>query len=182
MSIRKASVTRSIFTKTVEIGWTYAVRDWKLMNKNFLTAIEYEKYVMFFVILIIIIAACFNVANTLFVAVLKRYRDISLLKTLGASPLDIVYLFCLHGLILGVIGLGLGFSLGIAMCWAFEFLQTVYPLLPSDIYKLSFIATEIRTNDVLLISGATLLICFFSTLVPAWRGASLAPVEGLKYE
>lgn len=165
-----------------KIGWSYAVRDWRLMNKNFITAIEYEKAVIFFVVLIIIIAACFNVANTLFVAVLKKYRDISLLKTLGASRFDILVIFCLHGLVLGFIGLVLGFTLGISLCWGFEFAQRVYPILPSDIYKLSFIVTEVRWQDVGMISIATLSICFLSTLVPALRGAALKPVEGLKYE
>lgn len=165
-----------------KIGWTYTAIDWRQTNRNYFDAVDYEKMVIFFVVLIIVIAACFNVATTLFVTVLKRYRDISLLKTLGARPRDIVILFCLHGLLLGVLGLILGISIGIFFCYVFEALQKMFPLLPSDIYKLSFVATEIRVYDLLMISGATLLICFFSTLIPSIRGSFLSPIEGLKYE
>ena len=165
-----------------DIGWTYAAVDWRQQNKNYLSAIEYEKYVMFFVILIIIVTACVNVTTSLFVLVLKKYRDISLYRTLGASPFMIVTLFCVHGLFIGVLGLAAGLILGVAMCIGFEVLQVLFPLMPSDVYKISFVSTEFRWSDLALISAATLLICFVSTLIPAIRGARLSPIEGLKYE
>jgi lipoprotein-releasing system permease protein len=165
-----------------DIGWTYAAVDWRQQNKNYLSAIEYEKYVMFFVILIILITACVNVTTSLFVLVLKKYRDISLFRTLGASPSMIVMLFCVHGLFIGVVGLVCGWILGISMCWGFEGLQLLFPIMPSDIYKISFVSTEFRLSDVVLISVATLIICLLSTFIPAIRGATLSPIEGLKYE
>lgn len=164
------------------LGWGFIVRDWQMMNHNFLSAIEYEKKIIFFVVLILVFAACFNVANTLFVSVLKRYRDISLLKTLGATSLDVLSLFCWHGLIIGGLGLFGGLGLGLAINRAFDEVQKHYPILPSDVYQLSSIATELRTGDALMITGATLIICFFSTLLPAFKGGKLSPVEGLKYE
>lgn len=164
------------------IGWAYAAVDWKQTNRNYFTAIEYEKSVMFFVVLIIIIASCFNVSSTLFVTVLKRYRDISLMKTLGARPFDIIILFCMHGLFLGLLGLTIGMVSGVFFCYLFEYLQKIFPLLPADIYRLSFVATEIRTWDLAMIAGATMSICFLSTLIPSIRSSFLSPVEGLKYE
>lgn len=97
--LKSASIAEAWARKVQEdIGWTYAAVDWRQQNKNYLSAIEYEKYVMFFVVLIILITACVNVTTSLFVLVLKKYRDISLYRTLGASPLMIVTLFCVHGL------------------------------------------------------------------------------------
>jgi lipoprotein-releasing system permease protein len=165
-----------------KLGWSYSVMDWRQTNKNYFSAIDYEKRVIFFVVLIIVVAAGFNVITSLFVTILKRYRDISLLKTLGATPFDIGFLFCLHGLLLGAIGTGLGLIIGWSLCFGFEWMQKVFPLLPPDIYRLSFVATEFRAQDLLWICGATMTICFLSTLIPALRGAQLSPVEGLKYE
>lgn len=165
-----------------KLGWSYSVMDWRQTNKNYFSAIDYEKRVIFFVVLIIVVAAGFNVITSLFVTILKRYRDISLLKTLGARPFDIGFLFCLHGLLLGALGTSLGLLIGWTLCYGFEWAQKVYPLMPADIYRLSFVATELRTQDIVWICSATMAICFFSTLIPALRGAQLSPVEGLKYE
>lgn len=165
-----------------KIGWKYAAVDWRQTNRNYFKAIEYEKSIMFFVVYIIVLASGINVATTLFVLVLKRYRDISLMKTMGARPRDIVMIFCLQGLVLGLIGVIGGILLGTLLCYAFEGLQAVFPIMPADIYKLSFIGTRILMEDLLKISGATLLLCFISTVIPAIRGSKLSPIEGLKYE
>ncbi len=165
-----------------KLGWSYSVMDWRQTNKNYFSAIDYEKRVIFFVVLVIVVASGFNVITSLFVTILKKYRDISLFKTLGARPRDIGFLFCLHGLLLGALGTFLGLTIGWALCYLFEVMQRFFPLLPADIYRLSFVATELRAQDILWICGATMTICFLSTLIPALRGARLSPVEGLKYE
>ena len=54
--------------------------------------------------------------------------------------------------------------------------------MPEEVYKMSNFATHIDSMDTLGVVVATLIICFLSTLAPAFRGAKLSPVEGLKYE
>lgn len=164
------------------LGWDYSVRDWSMTNRSLFKAIEYEKMVLFFVMLIMVVAAFFNVSTTLFLGVLRRYSQISVMRALGLKSRDIVILFCLHGLALGVIGLTFGLSLGLALCWGFETLQKVYPIMPEDVYRMSAFATHLEFKDIVWVIIATLLICFLSTLAPAFRGARLSPVEGLKYE
>lgn len=164
------------------LGWDYSVRDWSMTNRSLFKAIQYEKMVLFFVMLIMVIAAFFNVSTTLFLGVLRRYSQISVLRALGLKGRDIVVLFCLHGLALGVIGLSGGLILGLFFCWGFEFLQKVYPIMPEDVYRMSNFSTHLRLEDILWVIVATLIICFLSTLAPAFRGARLSPVEGLKYE
>ena len=164
------------------LGWDYSVRDWSMTNRSLFRAIQYEKMVLFFVMLIMVIAAFFNVSTTLFLGVLRRYSQISVMRALGLKRKYIVYLFCLHGLALGVIGLILGLSLGLLFCYGFEVLQEVYPIMPEDVYRMSNFATHLEYTDIVGVVVATLFICFISTLAPAFRGAKLSPVEGLKYE
>ncbi|MEM7646763.1 MAG: hypothetical protein AAF203_07640 [Pseudomonadota bacterium] len=87
-----------------------------------------------------------------------------------------------HGLTLGVIGLGVGLTLGFLFCFGFEALQRVYPIMPEEVYRMSNFSTQIHLTDLVGVVVATLVICFISTLAPALRGARLSPVEGLKYE
>jgi lipoprotein-releasing system permease protein len=164
------------------LGWDYSVRDWSMSNRSLFKAIKYEKRVLFFVMLVMVIAAFFNVSTTLFLGVLKRYSQISVMRALGLKRRDVIVLFCLHGLALGFVGLSLGLVLGLFFCWTFENIQKIYPIMPEEVYGLSNFSTHLEWMDLFWVVVATLVICFLSTLAPAFRGAKLSPVEGLKYE
>ncbi len=162
------------------LGANYQVSDWRDLNENLFEAIQIERIVVFFVILIIVIAAAFNVSSTLYINVLKRYPDIGVLKAMGFSKKRIVQLFSLQGLLMGLLGLVLGVTLGWIMCQAFSWAEVFFSFIPSSVYKLDRIDLNIRFVDIAIISVVTLLICFLATLTPALRGASLTVVEGIK--
>ena len=158
----------------------FYAKDWYQVNYNFFSAVEIEKWVIFIVLLFVVIVACFNVCSTLFVHVLKRYSDISVLKTLGAGESFLVKLFISHGLFVGIIGAFGGVLLGLVLCEIVE--QATWLYVPGEIYKFDRLPIEVRISDLLVILGATFVACFLSTLLPAIRGAKLKPVEGLRYE
>lgn len=164
------------------LGWDYSVRDWSMTNRSLFKAIRYEKTVLFFIMLIMVVAAFFNVSTTLFLGVLRRYSQIGVMRALGLKSRDIVLLFCFQGLVLGMMGLVSGLCLGLLFCYGFDNLQKIYPIMPEEVYRLSNFATHLYWGDVFWVIIATLVICLLSSLAPAFRGAKLSPVEGLKYE
>lgn len=173
------AVTLAISNK---FGPGYWARDWFDVNRNLFEAARLEKKVLFFVLMILIVAAAFNIANTLFISVVKRYRDISVLKTLGAKDKLIRRVFTAQGLIVGAVGAGGGIGVGLLACRAFEWAQVHWKIIPADVYKLDHIDLEVRGQDLLVILGVSLLVCFIATLVPSRRGAKISPIEGLRYE
>ena len=162
------------------LGVGYQISDWRDLNENLFEAIQIERIVVFFVILVIIIAAAFNVSSTLYINVLKRYPDIGVLKAMGFSQRRVVQLFSLQGLLMGLLGLSLGVILGWLLCQGFSWAEVYFSFIPASVYKLDRIDLNIRLVDVMSISFATLVICFVATLTPALRGASLTVVEGIK--
>jgi len=165
-----------------ELGSQYWTMDWFEVNKNLFDAIKIERVVIFFVILIMVIAASFNIASNLFINVLQKYSDISILRALGFSGRDVSRVFLLQGLFFGAIGTAAGLALGLLLCAGFVVLQKYVVLLPVDVYKIDHVGVELRAFDLAAIVVSALLICLISTLVPARRGAKLDPVEGLRYE
>jgi len=163
-------------------GSAYWARDWQEVNRNLFEAAKLEKAVLFFVLMILVIAAAFNIANTLFISVVQRYRDISVLKTLGAPDKMVRHIFTAQGLIVGGVGALLGIAVGLMLCRLFEKVQQVYQIIPAEVYKLDHIDLDVRPLDLLAIIGASLLVCYIATLVPSRRGAKISPVEGLRYE
>ncbi len=163
-------------------GYRYWTRDWVEVNKNLFEAAHLEKTVIFFVLLILVIAASFNVTSMMFVSVMRRYPDISILRTLGSRRRLVRALFISQGLIVGWVGAGLGVALGLLLCYGFEKAETAFGLIPSHVYKLDKIQVDIQGGDLIWILVASSLICLVATLIPASQGSRVEPVQGLRYE
>lgn len=173
---------KAAFNLSSILGAPYWVRDWRDSNENLFEAVNVERPGIFMVVLVITFVAAFNVSATLFVNVVRRYKDIAILKTVGLSQKDIVKIFAFQGLFMGIIGLFFGFLLGLVLCLAFSLAQSRLGLISGEVYRLDSIDLNIRLIDMLAIFVATLLICFVATLAPARRGGKLNPVEGLRNE
>jgi lipoprotein-releasing system permease protein len=163
-----------------KLDGSYWVRDWFEANYNFFSAVANEKRVIFFVILFMVLVASFNVSSTLFVGVLRRYRDVSLLKTMGTKSGFLVRMFVLQGMVLAFIGTIVGLILGVGVAKWVSVARLVD--IPADVYKFDHLPVEFRFEDIAAVLVCTFLVCFLSTLIPAWRGAALSPIEGLRYE
>ena len=95
-----------------ELGPGYDVRTWVDLNSNLLEAIKLEKTVMFIILTLIVMVACFNIASALIMTVLEKTKDIGILKAIGASNSNIMAVFALQGGFIGLLGTALGVLLG----------------------------------------------------------------------
>jgi lipoprotein-releasing system permease protein len=165
-----------------KLGPDYVVRTWIDTNRNLFDAIDFEKPILFLIIGIIVLAAGFSVAGSLYVTVLRRYRDMSVLKTLGADQKTIQGLFSLQGLLVGFFGALVGLILGAVACVALTRLQDFVTLFPPDVYRIDHVKLEIRWRDVGAIFMLAMLVCWVASWAPARRGSRFEAVEGLRYE
>lgn len=157
-------------------------RPWRDINKNLFDAVVYERAVIFIIVLLIVIAAAFNVSSALFLSVVRRYPQIAILKTMGMSSSKVKWLFVSQGLSIALVGTILGLLLGWGGCAVFLWAEKKYGFFPGAVYKLDHVDLVLRPLDLGLIMLTTLGICFLATLAPAGRGARLKPVDGLRYE
>ena len=138
LRLKDIDTARDVGNKLLkEMGSGIKVWDWRDVNENLFEAIEVERVVLFFVIAIIIVAAAFNVASSLYVGVVRRYSDIGVMKAVGFSKAKIRRIFILQGFFLGIVGLALGLVLGLILGLAFFWSQNYLGLIPADVYKLS---------------------------------------------
>ncbi|HDQ26410.1 MAG TPA: lipoprotein-releasing ABC transporter permease subunit [bacterium] len=156
-------------------------RDWMNMNKNLFSALQIEKIVMFIILILIVLVAAFNIASTLIMIVMRKTKDIGILKSMGATGGDIMNIFIIQGVSTGVIGAAVGFVAGIALCL---YLQA-YPIsMPGggSIYYIDKLAVSIKMAEVIIIPFAAVLISFLATLYPSYHASRLDPVEAIRYE
>ena len=160
----------------------YEVRDWKSINKNLFFAIKKEKTIIFFILLILIISASFNISNQFSLQVMKRFKDIGILKAMGTSKSTIAQLFLSQAIVLGFLGLILGFSLAIGLCYYLTSYNVWGSFIPSNIYELNHIILKLNILDFILISIFTMVICLLSVWLPIKKAVRLIPYEGLRFD
>lgn len=166
----------------------YGVSDWTRQNVNYFRAVRTEKIVMFVILSLIVAVAAFNIISTLVMVVTDKQSDIAILRTIGATPLGIMTVFMVQGVIIGAIGTLLGGVGGVLLALNVE---TLVPLIerligvevwPDEVYYISELPSTIRWSEVGLILGLSFSLSMLATLYPAWRGARTDPARALRYE
>jgi len=176
--------------KTIEkkLGYPYWGRNWMEMNKNLFSALRLEKRVMFIILSLIVLVAAFNIISALIMIVMEKNKDIAILKTMGATRIDIMKIFIFQGVIVGALGTVLGCLAGLAVAFNLEALSRFverlfgFKILPGDVYYLSELPSQVNFGDVGIIVAGTMLVCFLSTIYPSWRASRLDPAEALRFD
>ncbi len=171
-----------------DLNEDYWVMDWTQEFGNFFKALQIQKTVMTFILLLIIAVAAFNLVSSLVMMVSDKRSDIAILRTLGASKRSIMGIFIAQGSIIGAIGTTLGVIFGLFLAlnvtgWVDKIQETFnVELVAKDVYLVGFLPSEIHQIDIVYIVIVALMMCFIATLYPAWRAASIQPAEALRYE
>ena len=167
----------------------YLVSNWKTSaNQNLIKAIQLQKTMLFFVLILIIAIAAFNLVSTLIMMVTDKESDIAILRTLGMSPSQVMRIFVVQGSLLGIIGTLLGVVLGLLLAsnvdsiipWLEGLLDTHY--LRAEVHLITQIEAKIETFDVVLIATSAIVLSILATLFPAWKASKVQPAESLRYE
>ncbi len=176
--IYQAPVVRERIQK--QLGFPLYAKDWMQMNRNLFSALKLEKFAMFIILILIILVASFNIVSTLIMNVIEKRREIAILKAMGAKDKDIMSIFMLQGLLIGLLGTIIGITGGYLLCYILNTYQIIK--LPADVYYLSHLPVKTKITDFIAVSLSAVGISFFATIYPAWQAAKLNPVEPLRYE
>jgi len=166
----------------------FEISTWMEENSTILEALIVEKSVMYYLLFFIVLVAAFGITSALITFVVQKTREIGMLKALGGTRGQVVWLFLSQSLIVGVLGVICGFGLGmLAVSYRNEFLHfmrraTGFELFPAQIYNFSELPALIVPGDIAVICGGSLVICLLAGLLPAWNAGRLKPVEALRYE
>jgi lipoprotein-releasing system permease protein len=161
---------------------------WREESPDIFNALAVEKNMMFILLFFIMIVAAFGIVNCQITFVVQKTREIGILKALGATNTQVLALFLSQSVVVGILGVGMGFGLAmLALAYRNEFLHfmrdvTHSQLLPASIYQVYELPCYKDTGDMLLICGTAFCACVLAGLFPAWKASRLQPVEALRHE
>ena len=159
-------------------GWT--AQDWADMNQSLFSALWLEKMAISLTIGLIVMVAALNIVASLILLVMEKHRDIAILKTMGASARSVTTIFMLQGLVIGIVGTGIGASLGYGVSYVLDRYKLIR--VPVDVYQISHVPFTVLPLDFLLVVVSAVLIAFIATIYPSRQAAKLDPAQALRYE
>jgi lipoprotein-releasing system permease protein len=170
------------------LGDEYQVGNWTQQYGAFFEAVKMEKTMMFMILLLIIAVAAFNLVSSLVMVVNDKQAEIAILRTIGATPSTILWIFIVQGMMVGIVGTLLGLIGGLILAnnatAIVNGLQSLFhvKVLSSSIYFVDFLPSKILLSDLWKICVAALLMSFLATIYPAWRASKTVIAEALHYE
>ncbi|AKB82669.1 ABC transporter, permease protein [Methanosarcina barkeri 3] len=120
------------------------------------------------VALISLLVGSIGIMNIMLVSVTERTREIGVLKSLGFTGFDILFLFMVESILLGVFGGLLGSTVGIAGAYSVETLLKLPVVFPFSLSAAGFFVA--------------VFVGFVSGVYPARKAAKMKPIDSLRHE
>ncbi len=148
------------------LGPTFVIKDQYQQNEAFFKVMKLEKWMGFAITSLMLILMAFNTIGALWMIVLDKQKDISILKSLGATDRTVRTIFLLEGLLLTLFGMALGIALAVGL----YIVQKQYGIIsiPQGFLMESY-PISMRIGDFVPVTSIVIAIGFLASLAPALR-------------
>jgi lipoprotein-releasing system permease protein len=149
--------------------------------------VERETVLVVGILCFISFTASFLILAIFWAMVSEKTRDIGVLRSLGATRLDIALIWLLYGAAIGLLGSGLGVALAYVVVLNINPIHDVLVSLGAGVwdprvYYFTEIPSRVETSKAVLVGSMGVGFSLLGALVPALRAALLHPVRALRFE
>ncbi len=155
------------------VGDKFTVKDRYQQDEAFFKIMNIEKWMSYAILCLTLILVAFNMIGALWMIVLDKKQDISILRSMGATRKIIRQIFLSEGILLGILGMLLGFFFAVA----FYVAQKTFGIVPIpagfvvDAYPISM-----RLPDFIVVAITVLAITLIASLPAAFRAARVPAI------
>lgn len=161
------------------------VQTWKEISPEMSLLTDSMDQYMYIFIMIILLALCFGIINTMLMAVLERIKEIGMLMAVGMNKRKIFNMIILESIMLTFSGGLLGIVIGTVVTKYFETTPINVSMFAEGLERYGY-GSQIYTSlqpDALLIIGVLVVITgILSAIYPARKALKLNPAEATRTE
>jgi len=161
----------------------YEIESWETNYPELTTAISSKGAAMNVMSVVIMLIAGIGILNLLLMAVYERSREIGVLGALGFRPRQISWLFILEGTLIGLVGVGAGILLGLALNGLLRYFGLDFTAFSSLTSYMALINEKVYPSwgmEKLVSRAATVaIIAALAALIPAREAAGKEPAQAL---
>ena len=160
-------------------GADLRVQTWYDLQRALYDVMRLEKWGASAVLILISVVAAFNIIGSLTMIVMEKRRDVGVLQAMGATHADVRKIFLVEGALIGALGTGSGFLVGLGLVLLQKYFELV-PLIGSDSFVIDAYPVSIRLLDLGVIAAASFGLCLAASVYPARRAARIAPAQAVQ--
>lgn len=128
---------------------------------------------------IALIVSAIGMFNTMTVTLLERTKEIGIMRTIGASPKDIKWLFVSESIVVGFLGGLSGIAMGVALGF---FVNILLNIAASQFGGQSVNLFSFPMTFLIFIALFSAAVGYLTGIFPARRAAQLNPLDAIRYE
>ena len=122
---------------------------------------------------VVLVVVVLGIASVLVVSVVQKRREIGILRAMGATRTQVLWVFLLQGALVGALGSVLGLVLAVGMIRAFMHFVRGLDGLP-------LFAIELPWLLALQVAGIATACGVLAAVMPARRAAALDPAQAIR--
>ena len=176
IGLHKPNDSRVIAARMSSI-YALSIKEWQSFNRPLFEAMKQERAVISVIVALVALVAIFNIFTTLFVSVSQKLRDISILKSLGATNRQINAIFLKQGCLIGIVGSFFGV---VAALLASDVLRRYQIIDLPDIYLLAELPVRFDIRVYAAVCCVSIICCLIAGLYPAQTATRTSPLEILR--
>lgn len=152
------------------LGDGYIVKNSYQQNEAYLKIMNIEKWVSYLIASLTMFMIAFNMVGCLWMIVLDKRKDISILKSMGMTSKKIKEIFMTEGMLIGSVGVVIGTILALIM----YFLQKQFGLVSiPDGFMVRSYPIELKLTDFIIVIFTVLFISYIASILPARKAAKI---------
>jgi putative ABC transport system permease protein len=128
---------------------------------------------------IALVVSAIGMFNTMTVTLLERTKEIGIMRTLGASPNDVKYLFVSESVVVGFLGGVSGIVMGVTLGLAINLLLNI---VAGQFGGQAVALFSFPLNFLAFIAVFSAAVGYLTGIFPAKRAAKLNPLDAIRYE